>query len=267
MNPLALEDVWFGYGAEPVLRGVSLVIPAGQAVALLGRNGAGKTTLTRLIAALLQPARGAVRVSGRSTRGLMPEDLADLVGYVFQHADQQLFSRTVADEVAFAPRQLGRDAGVVQARVDTALEAVGLGARREAHPYDLPPAERKLVALAAALAQEPRILVLDEPTQGMDRTAVSRVTAVVRAFAQAGGAVVAVTHDLGFVAETLERTLVLDAGVIVADAPTRTLVGDGARARALGLVPPVTAQVSAALDLPGAPVRLAEVVEGLRRIL
>ena len=255
MTVLELKDVWFGYGPEAVIRGVTLSVGAGETVALLGPNGAGKTTLTKLMVALLHPSRGDVLVAGVSTRGQAPEDVADRAAYAFQHADQQLFATTVQEEVAFGPRQLGRTPAETADHASAALDMVGLSSRRETHPYDLPPAERKLVALAAALAQQPKLLVLDEPTQGLDRTAKNRVTGVVHRFAEKGGAVIAVTHDLGFVAETLERAVVMDRGAITADEPARGLV---AASRA------VTARVSVALRLSGTPVKMAEVVQAIR---
>ena len=257
MTVLDMTDVWFGYGPEPVIRGVTLSLGAGETVALLGPNGAGKTTLTKLMVALLHPSRGEVRVGGTSTRGQAPEDVADRAAYVFQHADQQLFATTVQAEVEFGPRQLGRTPAEVADHTSAALEMVGLDSRRETHPYDLPPAERKLVALAAALAQQPKLLVLDEPTQGLDRTAKSRVIGVVQKFSQKGGAVIAVTHDLGFVAEALERAVVMDRGAVATDEPARRLV---AASRA------VTARVSVALRLSGTPVKVAEVVQAIRAI-
>lgn len=257
MTVLRMADVWFGYGADPVLRGVNLSVKAGEPVALLGPNGAGKTTLTKLMVALLHPSRGDVQVGGVSTRGLAPEDVAHRAAYVFQHSDQQLFATTVKDEVAFGPRQLGRAPAEVEHDVESALERVGLGARRETHPYDLPPAERKLVALAAALAQRPQLLVLDEPTQGLDRTGKARVTHVIRSVAEKGGAVIAVTHDLGFVAEALDRAVVLRGGVVASDGPAAKVVA-GSRA--------VTARVSVALRLPGSPVKMADVVAAIRAI-
>ena len=256
MTVLQMTDIWFGYDEKnPVVRGVSLSVKAGETVALLGPNGAGKTTLTKLMVALLQPGRGEVLVGGESTRGQAPEDVASRAAYVFQHSDQQLFAITVEGEVAFGPRQLGRTPAEVASDVESALERVGLGARRETHPYDLPPAERKLVALAAALAQRPQLLVLDEPTQGLDRTGKARVTRVIQSVAEQGGAVIAVTHDLGVVGDVLDRAVVLEHGAVVSDGPAARVVA-GSRA--------VTARVSAALRLPGTPVRTADVVAGVR---
>lgn len=264
MSALRLEEVWFGYDDTPVLKGVALDVAGGEAVALLGRNGVGKTTLTKLVVALLQPRSGLVRVGGRITEGKAPEDVARLAAYVFQHPDQQLFARTVWSEVAFGPRQQELSPDETRVIVGEALERVGLEAYAEVHPYDLPAAQRKLVTIAAAMAQRPRVLVLDEPTQGLDRAGVGRVADILRSLTQDDVAVLAVTHDLAFVAEALGRAIVLADGRVAYDGPSRELVLDAVRARELGLEVPPAAALGAALGLPGRPVKVREVVDALR---
>ncbi len=263
MIALRLADVWFAYADVPVLQAISLDIRQGEAVALLGRNGVGKTTLTRLVMALLRPARGAVWVGDRNIEGRAPEEVARRAAYVFQHADQQLFARTVWDEVAFAPRQQGVGREEADAVVASALRRVGLDALGEAHPYDLPPARRKLVTLAAALAQRPRLLVLDEPTQGLDRVGTARVATVICGLVEEGVAVLAVTHDLGVVAEAFPRAVVLAEGRVAYDGPSRPLMLDGERLAALGLAEPPLARLSRALTLPDLPITAADVAAAL----
>jgi energy-coupling factor transporter ATP-binding protein EcfA2 len=255
--------VRFGYGGSEVLRGVSLDIAAGSCVALLGPNGAGKTTLTRLVMALRRPASGRVTVGDWDTAVRRPHEMAQRVGYVFQHADQQLFERTVRRDVAFGPHRLGRPAG----NVDAALGELGLSDAADTHPYDLPPPLRKLVALAGVLAMEPGVLVLDEPTAGLDREGRDRVIAALRRRAAAGVTALVVSHDVGFVAEVAERVVVLREGAVAADAPARVLLSDAAALAPLGLAPPPAAALATALGLPGAPIRVAEcavALEGAR---
>jgi energy-coupling factor transport system ATP-binding protein len=165
---------------------------------------------------------------------------------MFQHADQQLFARTVREDVAFGPRALGFDAADVARRTTRALALLDLTALADHHPYDLPSPFRKLAALAGALALEPALLVLDEPTAGLDRTLQGRVT-----------------HDLGFAAETLDRALVLDAGRLARDEPVHQLLTTPGRLAPLGLAPPPLVELSLALALPGTPVRLAAVAGAL----
>src|SRR5881397_955627 len=173
---------------------------------------------------------------------------------------------TVRDDVSFGPRALGFAAPEVQQRVGRALAALGLEAHAAHHPYDLPPAFRKLAALAGALALEPAVLVLDEPTAGLDRPLRARVGRALSARAAAGVVVLVATHDLAFAAEVLERGLVLDRGRLAWDAPLAALLTSSERLTPLGLAPPVGAALSAALDLPGRPVRERDVAHTLARV-
>ena len=262
---LRVEALSFAYGNRPALEDVGFALAAGERAALLGPNGAGKSTLMRLVTGLLRPARGNVLVGDWDTRVTGPAQLARRVGSMFQHADQQLFARTVQEDVAFGPRATGVPAPEVAARVARALAALGLDAVADQHPYDLPPPLRKLAALAGALALEPSLLVLDEPTAGLDRRAKRLVADALTARAELGVALLVITHDLGFAAETLARALVLEHGRLALDAPLASVLVDEARLRGLGLSPPPLARLSVALGLPGTPVREAEVASGLAK--
>lgn len=225
VTPLVLDGVRFGYGAEPVLDGVSLRLEAGEGVALLGANGAGKTTLTRLAMALRHPQQGSVSTCGRDTARRKPEDLADVTGYLFQHPEAQLFAQTVRGEVAFGPERLRWAAGRVAMAVAAVLDELGLAPHADKHPYDLPTPTRRLVALAAALVASPTLLILDEPTAGLDRNSRVRVARAVTARRRAGTAVLAVTHDFGFAVEVLDRAVVLDRARITHDMGLTDLLG------------------------------------------
>jgi len=253
------EGVRVAYGGVEAVRGVSLEVASGSCVAILGPNGAGKTTLTRLAIGLLRPSAGRVSVGDWDVAAKRPDQMAARVGYVFQHADQQLFERTVRRDVAFGPRCLGRSTD----GVDLALRELGLRDVADAHPYDLPPPSRKLVALAGVLAMEPGVLVLDEPTAGLDRTGRDRVAAALCRRTGAGVTVIVVSHDLAFVSEVADRVVVLREGRVVADSPARTLLGDAAALAPLGLAPPPAAALAVALGLPDQPVRAAELVARL----
>jgi energy-coupling factor transport system ATP-binding protein len=257
MTPvLSCDRVSFAYGGRPVLRDVSCVVAPGEAVAVIGRNGAGKTTLTRLIAGLERARTGTVWVGGRDAARHRADELARRVAVVFQHADQQLFARTVREDVAFGPRALGVPHRETAIRVAAALAELRLDDVAHEHPYDLPAPMRKLAALAGALALAPVLLVLDEPTAGLDRTLRARVANVIRNRRAAGCAVLVVTHDIAFAAETLDRALVLDGGAVAFDGAIAELCRDPVRLRALGLREPPVAALSRTLDLPGRPVRI-----------
>jgi energy-coupling factor transport system ATP-binding protein len=251
---LRATAVSFRYGPVTALAGAELEVRAGEAVGLFGPNGAGKTTLTRLAVALLQPGSGRVETAGRDTRGRTPEELADVSGYLFQRPEDQLFAATVHEEVMFTPRQLGWDRRRSEAAVGWVVERLGLSEAAGEHPYDLPRPMRRLVALASALVASPRLLVLDEPTAGLDRASRRLVAGVVREARERGAGVLAVTHDPEFAVAALDRGVVLDAGRVVAQAPLEQLLGEG---RAAGLPLPPPAALARALGDAG-PLRDAE---------
>ncbi len=263
---LRFDGVTFSYGIVPVLERLSFSVAPGERVALLGKNGAGKSTVVRLIAGLQTAGEGTVWVGDWDTRDCVPEQLAWRVGSVFQHADQQLFASSVREDVSFGPRALGVGEREVERRTDRALEDLDLTEYAGHHPYDLPPALRKLAALAGALALEPALLVLDEPTVGLDRALRARVTRALLDRSAGSVALLVITHDLTFAAETLERGLVLDRGSLACDESLAGLLGDVTRLEPLGLPPPPVAALSAALDLPGRPVRAAEAARELTRV-
>lgn len=208
------EGVWHAYASEDVVRGVSLAIAPGESVALLGHNGAGKTTLTRMLMGLVRPRSGSVHVGDWDVVRRRPDEMARRVGYAFQHADQQLFGRTVKEDVAFGPRRLGLDAVTA---VDTVLAELELAGDRDRHPYDLPAPVRKLVTLAGVLAMRPGVLVLDEPTAGFDRRLRAIVVEALRRRLTDGVTILTVSHDAALVRALARREVVLERGAIATD--------------------------------------------------
>ncbi|HSO90206.1 MAG TPA: ABC transporter ATP-binding protein [Arthrobacter sp.] len=215
---LDLEGLGFGYpgtgdaSAKPLLRDLRLAVRPGEIVAVTGPNGAGKSTLLRHLNGLLRPHTGDVRVQGRSLDGIPTGRIAASVGLLFQHPRDQLFERTVLREASFGLRRLyGRDAG---ARAHEALEAVGLSADAHVHPAELPASKQRLLALATVLARGPAVLALDEPTVGLDRHGLERLSHAVAAAAARGAAVVMVTHDAAYARATAHRVLELDGGTL-----------------------------------------------------
>jgi energy-coupling factor transport system ATP-binding protein len=222
---LEFDRVSFAYAGTGVsaLTDLSLSVSAGEALALLGPNGAGKTTALRLAMALLHPSAGEVRVMGKPTAGRMPEDVAGDAGFLFQQPEHQLFASSVREDVAFGPRQLGRDN--VDEVVDRALDQLELGHVASVHPYDLPAPRRRLVALAGVLALRPRLLLLDEPTAGLDRHSRMLVRRALAARRADGGAVMAVSHDGEFVLEAMDRAVTLEQGRVVGDSTSAEALG------------------------------------------
>jgi len=211
-----------GYEA---LAGVGLGIHRGELVALVGRNGSGKTTLAKHLNGLLAPSAGEVLLDGRPLAGLSLEQLAQRVGYVFQDPDHQLFAATVEEEVAFGPRNLGLPPAEVEARVAEALAAVDLR-ERDADPFLLDKGARQRLAVAAVLALRPEVLVLDEPTTGLDFREQQRMLGLLGRLHAAGRTIVIITHTPWVIAEHAERVVLLADGRLGYDGPPRAFFGD-----------------------------------------
>lgn len=256
MIRLELRGVAFVYeGGTRALDAVDLAIEPGQRVAIIGQNGSGKSTLVRQLNGLLRPTEGAVLHDGADIAQERVARLAARVGVVFQDPDRQIFSGRVRTEVAFGPRMLGRREPELSAAVDAALEAVGLTEQADTNPYDLGTSRRKLLALASILAMQTPVLVLDEPTTGQDLRGMRRVRTIVEAAAAEGRTVVAISHDMRFVAEAFERVVVMAAGRIVLDGSPADVFAEPAwpTLARTGIVPPLSARVGARLDLGSTP--------------
>ena len=207
------EGLVFAYAdGTRALDGLDLSIAAGERVAITGPNGSGKSTLARHLNGLRRPDAGRVLLDGAPTAGRSVADLARIVGLTFQDPDRQLFGRTCRDEVAFGARNLGARGQALDAAVAEALRTVGLGDRAGANPYDLGPSKRRLLAIASVLAMGTPVVVLDEPTMGLDTQEIARVASIVAGLAKAGRTVVAISHDARFVAGSFERVVRLAAG-------------------------------------------------------
>jgi energy-coupling factor transport system ATP-binding protein len=250
---LSFEGIHFRYpGGALALNDVSLSVAAGEFVALLGANGSGKTTLAKHSNGLLLPAEGRVLTVGQDTRRVPSGRLARDVGYVFQNPDQQIFAATVWEEVAYGPRNLGLDSGEVARRVREALQALGLTELAEAPPATLGYDLRRLVTLAAVHAMSPQVLMLDEPTVGLDRRLVERFMAWVQAWHAAGTAVVLITHDLRL-ASHASRWVALAQGQVVLDGPPMAACAQPELMAAAGIAPLPVVQLSRALGMAETP--------------
>ena len=204
------------------LDGVDLTIERGERIAILGPNGAGKTTLTLHLNGLLPVQEGSVRVAGMEVADHLSE-VRRRVGLVFQDPDDQLFLGTVHDDVAFGPANLGLRGQDLEERVEQALAAVGMTDVAAKPPHHLSGGERRRVAIATVLAMEPDVLVLDEPSAGMDPVSVH---ALAQVLARLPVTLVVVTHDLPFALQTCGRSVVMDRGRIVARRDTGSLLTD-----------------------------------------
>ena len=217
---LVTEQVSFSYpDGTQALEDVSMSIDAGERVAIIGQNGSGKSTLVRHFNGLLRPTAGRVLVGGRDVAGRHVADLARDVGISFQNPDRQIFAARVRAEVGFGARNVGLRGADLEQALETALDWVGLLARANSNPYDLGFSERKLLALASILAMRTPAIILDEPTTGQDRHGVDRVISIVRSLSAEGRTVIAVSHDMRFVAEAFQRVIVMLDRTVVLDGP------------------------------------------------
>ena len=259
---VAIEAVGLGFtypDGTTALDGLDLRIGAGELVAIVGQNGSGKSTLVRHFNGLLRATSGHVRVDGEEVGRRHVADLARLVGIVFQNPDRQIFSGRVHSEVAFGARNLGLRGSLLNARVAAALESVGLTEHAADNPYDLGFSKRKLLATASILAMDTPALVLDEPTTGQDAPGVARMRAIVAELAAAGRTVIAISHDMRFVAESFPRVVVMRAGRVVLDGSPDD-VFDAASWPILAstyLEPPLAARVGVAAGAGATPTEAA----------
>jgi energy-coupling factor transport system ATP-binding protein len=237
------------------LRDVDLSIETGASVAIVGGNGSGKSTLLRHLNGLLRPTEGRVLHDGRDIADSRVALLAATVGLVFQDPDRQIFAGRVVDEVAFGPRMLGRSREEVDRAVEAALDAVGLQETAGQNPYDLGHSRRKLLALASVLAMETPVLVIDEPTTGQDARGVARVQRVIADVNASGRTVIAVSHDMRFVAETFGRVVVMGAGQIRLQGTPAEAFAEPAwpTLASTFLEPPLAARIGAGLGLGPTP--------------
>lgn len=260
---IEVRDLWHWYlrgtPLESVaLRGVSFSLAAGEVVGIMGHTGSGKSTLIQHFNALLRPHRGTVRVFGQdlADRHLDPRPLRRRVGLVFQFPEQQLFDPTVGDDIAFGPRKHGCDHAEVRRRVTRAMDLVGLpfASFKDRYTFGLSGGELRKVALAGVLALEPEILVLDEPTAGLDPRARRELLAALRGLHERDGtALVFVSHNMDEVAELVDRVDVLADGTNVLAGPVREVFREQARLHDLGLGVPAATEVAAAVRERGVP--------------
>jgi energy-coupling factor transport system ATP-binding protein len=234
---LALRRVTFGYpGSSPIFQDFSFSLRQGELTAILGPNGGGKTTLVKLLRGLLKPQAGEVWTA--------PGDQPLRVGFVFQNPDYQLFSEQVWEEVAFGPRQLGLDETEVTKRVEQALARVHLMERAGEDPFSLTKGQRQRLAVAGVLALTPQVIILDEPTTGLDHREQEDMLELIRELHSQGHTIVMVTHSMWAAANYAQRLVVLKDGKIILDGPPREVLAQEEILSSCRLKPPAIVQFS-----------------------
>ena len=249
---IKVEAVEYVYpSGVKAVNGVDLEIRRGEFVALMGQNGSGKTTLAKLMNGLLKPTSGRVLLKGRDTREMTAAECARVVGYVFQNPEHQIFAPTLYDEVAFGPRNLGIPEDEVRRRVEEALEIMDLKKPMDSLPHLFSVGEKHRVAIASVLAMNPEVIILDEPTTGIDYGRSLQIMRALKKLKEKGETIVLITHDMYLAAEFAERVVILRNGVKVADGPVEEILSDRDTLSSNGLQPLQVTVLSEALSRYG----------------
>ena len=245
---IEFRDVHASYDAEtPILRGVSFTVEDGEFVAFVGTNGAGKSTTMRLANGLLKPEAGEVLVDGVPTTDLKTSEIARRVGFLFQNPDSQICNGTVREELLFGFRALGTLDAAAEERVDAVIEEFGFNPDDD--PFLLNRGTRQLLALASIVVLDTPVIILDEPTTGLDYRECVKVMRIIQRLHENGATVIMVCHDMEVVADFAERVIVMSDGRVVTQGPTFDVLRDRSVLEAASLVPPQVVDISLALPL------------------
>lgn len=262
---IEFKNVSASYDGElPILRDVGFRIPDGDFVAFVGTNGAGKSTTMRLVNGLLKPSSGQVLIDGVPTTQLRTSQLAEKVGFLFQNPDRQICCSTVREELLFGFRAQGRADAEAEAKVDAMIERFGFDGGAE--PFLLNRGTRQLLALASIIVMEPPVVVLDEPTTGLDFRECAKVMDVIAELNAHGTTVIMVCHDMEVVADYARRVIAMTAGQVVADGETFAVLRNRDVLARTHLLPPQVVDVALRLAEDGAvaaasPAALADTLD------
>lgn len=268
---ISFEHVSAAYTAEtPILNDVSFTIEDGEFIAFVGTNGAGKSTTMRLINGLLKPTAGQVLIDGTPTTQLKTSELARRVGFLFQNPDRQICCNSVRDELEFGFKAQDALTSEARARVDAIIDEFGFDP--DAEPYLLNRGTRQLLALASIIVMEPPVIVLDEPTTGLDFRECQKVMEIVARLHREGKTIVMVCHDMEVVGDYAQRIVVMTRGELVAQGPTFQLLRNPEVLRRADLVPPQVVAISMELvarhpELTGTAVDNANTLQELTAAL
>ncbi len=263
MHLLETRDLTYVYpGNVTGLDHVNFIAGRNARIAVIGANGAGKSTLFKHFNGILRPTSGTVLVHGEPITQKNIREVRKFVGLVFQNADDQIFSPTVEQDVAFGPMNLGLDAETVNHRVDEALAMVGIEHLRERVPHHLSGGEKKRVAIAGVIAMEPQVIVLDEPTAGLDPKGVKDLVGVINALAREYGiTVIFSTHDVSLVPEVADHLYVMHRGSIVAEGRVSDVFADLELLSSVRLDVPVIPKLIRQLREEGIDIAMAYTLE------
>ncbi|MBN2544091.1 ATP-binding cassette domain-containing protein [bacterium] len=232
------DKVSFSYGNIEAVDSVDVVIRRGEFLAILGHNGSGKTTLAKLMNGLLSPVSGEMKIFNTNSREWKKKELALKVGYVFQNPDHQIFAETVLEEISFGPRNFGFESQEIEACTAEAIETLALQGYEEMDPFSLTKGERQRVAVASLLASKPQILILDEPTTGLDYKQCVNMMELLRDLNRNGYTIIIITHSMWTACQYARRTILMNDGRLIADDLTRDIFGNENILSSTHLIPP-----------------------------
>ena len=233
------HEIKFTYSGEiEALKGVDLHLRGGDYIAIVGGNGSGKTTLAKTLNGLLRPSHGFITIGGLQISQMTVAEIARHVGYAFQNPDHQLFCSSVQEEVEFGPRNLGFDESVRKERTDHAISIMGLEDVRDKPPLSLTLGLRRRVTIASVIAMDPRVMILDEPTTGLDEREVDSLMENIASLNEEGHTIILITHDMKLVAQHARRVLVMANGRVVLDSDPRGAFSDLEVLKGSSLEPP-----------------------------
>nr|WP_288859291.1 energy-coupling factor ABC transporter ATP-binding protein [uncultured Faecalicatena sp.] len=262
---IELRDVTFAYPNGYVANeNLNLTIPDGELLAIVGQNGAGKTTAVKLMNGLNKPTKGDVLVDGVNTREKSCAYISKTVGYVFQNPDDQIFNSTALAEIEYMPRYMKLSEEEVKRRSSRAIEMTGISSYLKMNQLDIPYAIRKFVAIAAIIATEPKYLILDEPTAGQDKRGNETLESIIRELKRDGTSVIAITHDMDFVAKNFPRIVAMAHKNIIADGTAKEIFWNAQIVEESRIKKPQIAQVAERLKLPGNILFREELTDALR---
>ncbi|WP_284036905.1 ABC transporter ATP-binding protein [Neobacillus sp. 114] len=262
---LTLNNITFAYpNGFTAIENVNMSFEKGEAVAIVGQNGAGKTTTVKLINGLLKPTEGDVVIDGWNTKDYTTAQISRKVGYVFQNPDDQIFNSTVYKEIEFGPKQQGLSPEVVKDLVLKAAELVGVTKFLEENPYDLPYSLRKMVTIAAVIAMNTDVIILDEPTAGQDYPTMIRLGEIIKHLIQQGKTVITITHDMEFVVNNFEHVIVMANKRKIADGNKRDIFWDLETLEKSMLKQPHISRLSNSLKFGNQVLTIEEMVEELK---
>ncbi|MEW9053943.1 MAG: ABC transporter ATP-binding protein [Neobacillus sp.] len=241
---IKIADLSFSYTeGEPVLTGINLELDH-RSTAIIGQNGAGKTTLVKLLKGLLKPFTGEIKVGNVDVKTSTAAELAKTIGLVFQNPNDQIFKRTVLDEVMYGPLNIKMERERAKENAISALKMVGLNEKLEINPHDLSLSEKKLLCIASIVAMDTDVIILDEPTIAQDHDGKLKIKEIISSLKEKNKLVMTIIHDMDFVAENFERTIVMCHGKVLLDGNTRDVFSKAEKLREAHVEPPGITQLA-----------------------